>query len=256
MQDPDKPYTVPRQLSLIPGCEPSKTTPVLGYDVKTAIDYWNEIPELTTHKPGTKLYQNIVRSLEKLFDGSLFEFDENGLRIYARRKFTLEELKQSLDNFMVAYRSASHYPKDKSVYKGVNFSSWIYGLYKTGNKSLFIRYLDPPKPILAKSMVSVESEKMLDEFQKLYGEDLSPASLDTSKKALNRLLGIWKKIPKQITCTTLPGNLGHRQIVRLLLDFAREITQQFSIKLFEQEWFWKRFNNHLIEQGYIEITYD
>lgn len=252
MESSNKNIYKPKQLALIAVDTSSGESPVLGYDVKTAIDYWNEIPELATHRPGTKLYQTIINSLERLFDGSLFEFDENGLQEYRRRKFTLNELKQSLDNFMISYRSTSHYPRDKSIYKNINFANWIYGLYKTGTKSLFIKYLDPPKPILAKSMVRIESEKMLDEFMKLHGEDLPPAAQDIVKKSMNRLLEIWKKMPKQITHTTMPGNLGQRQIVGLLLEFAQEITQYFSVKLLEQEWLWERFNGYLIEQGYLE----
>lgn len=227
--------------------------PLLDPWVKLAIDSWNKIPEQRTHRPGTKLYDKTVRLLEKLFDGSIFEFDNNGLQQYSRRKFTFDEFKQSLNNFLIACRSESHYPTDKTKYKKINLANWIYNPYSPyGTKSLFVKYLTPPKRIEAKSMTTVDSEKMLDEFQTLYPEKLQPAILDQVKQSLNKLHKIWKKMPDQFTHTTLPDNLGQREMVRLLFDFANNIAQYFNPRLLSQPWFWTKFDNFLIEQGYFE----
>lgn len=230
-----------------------KKYPLLDTDAKLAIDYWNNIPNQRIHKPGTKTYQRTVDYLERLFEGHFFDLDNNGLLKYARRKFTLDDIKLSLQNFSTACKSPSHHPIDKSIFKKMNFADWIYNPYSPYKcKSLFIKYLEPPKRIQAKSNVKCHSDPMLKAFKRHYDKDLTAADLDQTKKALNKLLDIWKKIPKQFTHTTLPSNLNQQTMVKLLLTFCEETLDYFSIRLFSQDWFWTNFNRYLIEQGYLE----
>lgn len=230
------------------------TEPLLDPWVKEAIDCWNNIPEQRSHRVGTKLYEKTITLLEKLFEGSLFRYDNNGLRKYSERKFTLNEFKQSLRNFLTACHSESHYPLDKKVYKKINLADWLYNPHSPyGTKSLFAKYLAPPKRIEFKSQVKVNSERMLNEFQKLHTENLTPVKLDETKKSLNRLYNIWKKIPWQYTQTTMPDNLGPEEMVGLFLDFTKvKAKGNFTVGIFSQEWLWESFEKYLAEQGYLE----
>lgn len=230
---------------------------VIPYDVRKAIEYWNAIPEQTTHQPGSKIYGKIVQSLERLFDGSLFAYDENGLDEYHGRKFTLEEFKQSVDNYLIACRSEAHYPKDKSIFKRISLCNWLYNYFSPHKtKSLFIKYLTPPKKITGFSKVKVDSDVCWEEFLKIYTIDMGPDMTDKAKKGVNRIFELWSKIPKQFTHTTSPGNLGQRAVVRMVMAFIPQVTREFSPNLFEQRWFWSRLNMHFVESGYLEDKYE
>jgi hypothetical protein len=124
--------------------------------VKDAYQYWVERGS-RKHRAGTEILKKSLEQVFKLFSGTAFKHVDNLLipqpLLNKSRKFTIEDFKTSLDNYIMALESPTHYPinKDGAIKqrKKLPLSEFIYNPWvKEGStRSLFLKYLEPPKLI-------------------------------------------------------------------------------------------------------------
>lgn len=125
--------------------------------------------------------------------------------------------------------------------------------YKSGSTWQLLDKGPANRPVLRNPAGhTTTTSRMMDEFKKLYKNPIADKDLPTLMSGLQRLHGVWQKIPKQFTCTTSPGNFGPRAIVRTLfedlgLPFIAPVT-------FKQEFFWQKLDTYLVENSLLDAV--
>jgi hypothetical protein len=116
-------------------------------EIKEVFDYW-ESKGLPVHRKDTASYSLAIEHLEKLFDGTLF-FDMAD-KSWRNRKFTVREVKQAIDNFVLAaynddYEPANH--RTKTWLRTIRLKDFFYNPYIAEDKfkSQFLHSLATPK---------------------------------------------------------------------------------------------------------------
>ena len=105
-------------------------------DEKDIIYTWNECGA-TKHKPDTKTYKEMVQSIRKLIQGTFFADSPV--------KFNRDEIIERINNFALSI-NIDYEPVNKTWLKKQSFITFLYNPRMTDeNKSLFLRYKDPPK---------------------------------------------------------------------------------------------------------------
>ena len=96
---------------------------------------------LTQHKTNTKLYQDIVRSIKKLKAGTFFNQMKSMEKVHDR-KFTQEEIVDTIFKFSEAVTNPDYAPVDKKYLKSLSFITFLYNPFcKNGDSSQFLYYL-------------------------------------------------------------------------------------------------------------------
>jgi biotin operon repressor len=136
-----------------------KPLPRVPAKVRSVLKYW-EGRGLHLSREGTKSHRDSVMKVVALFKGSAFtrsEFDE-----YQRRKFTIKEIRKSIDRFALSALNPDYLPTNdyKKRLKGYTIGAFIYSPFShngTG-KSLFIHYLENPAVVARMSVQPLEDE--------------------------------------------------------------------------------------------------
>lgn len=110
------------------------------------INYWVDY-NLKLSREGTKSRARMMKYLKKLKNGKMFNGTDYH-ETFANHKFTVEEVKQSIDN--LAKAMAPEYEPRNKAYLNVNLQDFIYKPNSTAkNKSMLIFFLQEPKKIKA-----------------------------------------------------------------------------------------------------------
>jgi len=111
---------------------------------------WNAANTTTTHRQGTKRWNEIVFYLSQLIDGTFMEdkhFDKKFLETlpkeFLTKKWSPNEIKVGLE-YLVKYTTEGYWPKEKKQFKSL--PKVLYN--ENSGKSMFLKAMaDPPKPI-------------------------------------------------------------------------------------------------------------
>lgn len=126
--------------------EKEKLKRFVSFDMKKIIDYWIN-KNLPFHREGTKTYAIAMDRLKALLKGTLFNgMDDKSLH---NRIFSFEEIKRSIDNFVLAAYNLDYEPVDKKFLSSVDFVNFFYTTVSWSTKSFFLKYL-VEKPSLRK----------------------------------------------------------------------------------------------------------
>jgi len=137
--------------------------------VEPFIEYWEYKRNVTLNRT-TKVFKDSVIKLKMLVTGTLFD-NVKGLVKYSDQTFTIDQFKQSVDNFYL--RLLPEYEPSKAEvkkgYKSLNLSDFLLNVY-TANPSKFIYNLEyAPKKI--KQYTSKHSDpKLTDCLIELFGK--------------------------------------------------------------------------------------
>lgn len=128
---------ISRESDIIP--DDPKTLPQLY--ARRVIDFWYELGLPRPYKKTLKKIEDdatsgIVAALK----------GEHPYIVPLGRKFTLEEIYQSIKNYKIARTDPHYEPISKEKITKKNVASFIYD--KWTGKSLLVKYLTPPKPII------------------------------------------------------------------------------------------------------------
>lgn len=121
--------------------EKEKLSCVITFDMQQIIDYWVS-KNLPFHREGTKTYAHAMNNLHSLFKGTLF----NGMsdKTKHNRKFSVNEIKTGIDNFVLAGYNLDYQPVNKKFLQSVSFVNFFYTSFpcaREEDKSPFLKYL-------------------------------------------------------------------------------------------------------------------
>lgn len=126
-------------------------------DVESIITLWVS-NGLTNHKPGTKTFTSIIKSIRKLKAGTFY--NTTMLTKYHNIKFNDEDIKLSIKHFALAATSPDFLPKPsdyKEHLKKTGFTTFLYNERAQKEKSLFIKYFEE-KPEVASGIVNLRKD--------------------------------------------------------------------------------------------------
>ena len=114
--------------------------------VQDILDYWVDY-NFKLSGEHTKGYALMCEYLNKMKKGTMFngtDYHKN----FANHKFTLQEVKNSIDNLAKAM-NPDYEPRNKKYLANLKLQDFLYkGNSTAKDKSLFIKYLTPPNPLL------------------------------------------------------------------------------------------------------------
>src|SRR3990172_8006896 len=130
-----------------------KSIPCLSKEGRNIIEHWNQVsggrlvifPEEKKNGEVTKIYKETVLWVERLLRGK-FQAKE---MIEFNRKFSKEEIIQSIDGFSLAALNIGYYPRDKKYLQKKTFPAFIHDIFSLGEgRSCFLKFLkNPPEKI-------------------------------------------------------------------------------------------------------------
>lgn len=246
----------------IPSTKSFRKKPLMDPWSSQAFDYWNSKPELQTHRRYNKHYHQCIEVLNRIFDGSEFINDQSVKEIYFRRKFTLEEFKKAVDNYILAVTDNNFEPRDKTKIaaraRKMRLHNWLHNPYSPYETSLFIKYFEGPKRIQKVKLVpKVELKNNLHKkaykyFLEFYIKENFGGNIDEiSTHTLDNIkLGI-VKLYDYFSYLYEPNVRGiwSDERAELLWEFCQENLKYFSPKNMQDSWFWKSFHRFMVDKG-------
>ena len=129
--------------------------PRVTKEIQEILDHWNSLGlKRKIPKPTTSSYAELVGFIKDLLDGTLFSaFKYNKEAI---RKYSVGEVKSSLNNFALAVNNKDYFPMNKYFLETMSPSRFFYiktEVYED-RKSYFLKYLMPPKKIAGSYMTA------------------------------------------------------------------------------------------------------
>lgn len=127
-------------------------------DILDIIEYWGS-KGLTIHREGSKSEEQVVEDIKSLLNGSLFHhFKDKGFD----RKFSVREVKQSIDNFALCCLHRDYEPINKDFLKDVRFCDFFYNSRKGSDtdKSLFLKHLFNKPNLVSNSKLFAAKDEM------------------------------------------------------------------------------------------------
>jgi hypothetical protein len=124
------------------------------------IEYWKskgfkrDIPDRKT-----SAYSEIIIYLHGILDGTLFSYFKNK---EADRKYSAQEVEESINNFALAVFNMDYFPIDKSFVTKVTLSRFLYNKQTAfeDKKSLFLNYLKKPRKVISIHQASEIKDEM------------------------------------------------------------------------------------------------
>ena len=129
--------------------EKAKLHREVSFDMQNVIDYWLT-QDLPFHNEGTKTYAKAMDNLKDLLCGKLFNSFKD--KSNHNRKYSIDEIKRSINNFVLAAYNIDYEPTNKKFLQKISFVDFFYNTYpcpREEDKSLFLKYL-LSKPTLIK----------------------------------------------------------------------------------------------------------
>ncbi len=118
-------------------------------NIESIINLWCA-SSLINHKPGSKTYSSIVKSIKQLLSGTFF--NKTMLNKYHGVKFSEDEIKLAIKNFALAATSPDFAPNlgsYKDYLKKLSMLTFFYNERSEKEKSLFIKYFESKPEMLA-----------------------------------------------------------------------------------------------------------
>ena len=118
------------------------------FEIDTILDYWRS-KGLTVHREGTKAYACLIDRIKSLLKGTLFNsFTDKSNH---NRKFSMEEIKRSIDNYCLAAYNSDYEPSKKTFLQELKFMDFFLTdrpCPEEKRKSVFLQFLlEKPKQI-------------------------------------------------------------------------------------------------------------
>ena len=199
--EPVEPIFTPvlkKRLDYSPIVMEPKYRPRYPKDVLDIINYWNMTPGLPHHKfppmiggklgPPTKMFVNIVETIEKLFKGTYYA--TVGLTQH-NRIYSKEEILKVIDKYKLVALNPNYLPQNKAVFKNVGLDAFFYNLYASFVPSYFIKYLNEEPEHVGNSITpQTEKNPQLTQWLKeaYVNKVLSGQSREFNRMELNKFI--------------------------------------------------------------------
>lgn len=184
------------------------------------IDYWNALG-LKKTKMNTKSLHSASTKILKIIRGMLYISDDILVSKYplARKKFTVEEIKDVIYQFHLAALNSEYEPsgKYKNLLKKIDINSFLYNSFSdNGHRSLFLKYAtEKPKQRVSKSELTPEDKVVADKIIAFYRKNvlgrtkapLLPNDKNKLVEASNKLISFFKENGNHIVSWAKSSNL-------------------------------------------------
>jgi hypothetical protein len=228
--------------------------------------YWNTkinlIPVKIPNKIGdmfemTPYFTDLVRLIKKLLDGKLFN-ESKAYRFHHDRPWTVEEVKESIDNFQLAATCDDYYPMDKAACLKKTLASFIFNPYikNPGWRSALVMYVDPPKPFYYR--VKAEATKSMSLYHALRQEysNVYPNKFDSKEDdmkiivASNRL-SEWVDRHKKYLPSMPMSSMWASYTLEALIELiqGRGKAQYEPLDTIRKDWYWDYFTRFMQKKG-------
>ena len=201
-----------------------KTKPVIQTELKLSpqieliVNEWED--GLKIHNHTTKTFKQAISYITKLLKGTMFKTLPQ-FKDYENKKFTPEEIIQSIANFKLAALSPDYHPIGnlKTSFQKTSFPNFFYNSFSLKYQSLFIEFLNnPPKSVIENGRLIADVYPQLSQkLRKLYVENvlgnpdakLPPQSENAFRRAAMKLNTFKDQNKKRILITEVNGNLAN-----------------------------------------------
>lgn len=108
--------------------------------IKEFFSYWED-NSLPKNRRSSKTFKSNIKCLNQLIEGSLFNMVFSK---YKNHKFSLNDWKRSVDNYLIALKSPFHKPYNKTPISNKSINYFLLNKFASNDfsKSLFINYLE------------------------------------------------------------------------------------------------------------------
>lgn len=228
------------------------------------VEYWNSKPGLRPVSIPLKFeegvydsipqFEQLIKKICVVMSGKFFN-GMSTLRYYHGKQWSLDEIKNSIDNFHLAATDSNYLPYDKSKRQKIKLAEFIYSPFLWGNKSPLIEYEEKPK--LAD--IKVEEPKSLpmylslkQEFEQSYeaGKGLDVVKDMKVKAASNRLVE-WIADKKMWLPSMPMSSMWAAYVVEAITHLiqTRGQSQYDQYGTINQVWFWDFFTRFIKQKG-------
>lgn len=195
-----------------------KTELRLSPQVELIVNEWED--GLKIHNHTTKTFKQAIFSIQKLLNGKMFKTLPQ-FKDYENKKFTVEEIIQSITNFKLAALSPDYHPMGnlKTSFQKTTFPNFFYNAFSLKYQSLFIEFLNnPPKSVIENGKLIPDVYPQLSKkLRKLYVENvlgnpdalLPPQSENAFRRSAMKLTYFKDQNKRRILITEVNGNLAN-----------------------------------------------
>ncbi len=214
----------------------------------------------------SKTFKKVILTIKRLIAGTMYDKNEFVRR---NRKFTVEEIKLSIDRFHLAATSDRHYPLKKESLRRMNINDFFYCPYYKDDKyrSQFLYYLDNEPAQRVEIVEEAPPEKMPSLTRKLLTETKERLEFDiTDWKTINSIVVTANKLydfwveneKKNLWAVEIAVNGMVREFVSASISWAeRKVGRGINPQTFNQPWFIDSvFRNYLERQGLLLWDYE
>jgi hypothetical protein len=235
-------------------------------DVINIITYWNTKIALSPVKIPNKLgdkfemtptFTNIVKVVKELLEGKLFN-SYKSYRFHHDRPWTVDEVKESIDNFYLAATCDDYYPMAKESCRKKTLGTFIFNPYIKDQKwkSSLIMYVDPPKPFYYR--VKAEATQSMSLYHSLRQEysNTYPNKFDSKEDdmkiivASNRLSEWVERHKKWLPSMPMSSQWASYTMEALIeLIQGRGKAQYEPLDTIRKDWYWDYFTRFMQKKG-------
>jgi hypothetical protein len=236
-------------------------------EVMEVIEHWNSKEKLLKVKIGSLLgnryemtpsFEPTVIRVTSLLEGNLFT-SYKSYRFYHGKPWTVEEVKQSIDNFYLAATSEDYYPQAKQpMFKKTLFIFLLNNFVTNPEwKSSLITYVEPPKPFYFR--VKAEETKSLPMYLAIKEEILDTwyggkeLTKENDMKVVviaNRLVDWFEKHKKYLP--SMPqSSMWASYVVEAMLNRiqSRGEATYLALDTMRRDWYWEYFTQFMQKKG-------
>ena len=237
-----------------------KTELRLSPQVELIVNEWED--GLKIHNHTTKTFKQAIFSITKILNGKMFKTLPQ-FKDYENRKFTVEEIIQSIANFKLAALSPDYHPMGnlKTSFQKTTFPNFFYNAFSLKYQSLFIEFLNnPPKSVIENGIIIADVYPQLSQkLRKLYVENvlgdpdakLPPQSENAFRRAAMKLTSFKDKNKRRILITEVNGNLAN-YLWEALENKVRNTSDITPYWFCSDKTFQETFPAYLYSQGVLQ----
>jgi hypothetical protein len=230
------------------------TIPPFEDQAQLAINYW-EKNGFKKHRLGTKIRAKGFNLLKNLFAGKAFSIVPDTVipnpLLNKRRKFSLEDWKTAIDNYLLSLSSPAHYPVNKekalAYRKKLSLNDFIYnGFAKEGRtRSLFLQYLDGPTLIHTEVAIY---KKLTTSLTKQFPK--TNFRLKPTESQIIAVANVYGKIIKEYEWKYPSPATAASTLIEFI---ETKYGQRYNPNWMTAKWFKFELENYLDRQGLINI---
>lgn len=235
-------------------------------DVIHIITYWNTkialCPVKLPNRIGDKWempkqFSDLVKKIKTLLEGTLFNTSK-AFRFHHDRPWTVDEVKESIDNFNLAATCEDYYPTAKEPCLKKPLSIFILNPFCKDPKwsSALIMYVDPPKPFYYR--VKAEPTKSMSLYHALrqeysntypnkFDDKLDDMKIIVASNRLSEWVDRHKAYLPSMPMSSMWASYTMEALIELIQ--GRGKAQYEPLDTIRKDWYWDYFTRFMQKKG-------